>query len=133
MDTVTISLKRGDNNEFYVKYPEDLWSEGGTLFFMAKPEPDNDATDAEAVIDKSYTDSDIVDENDPQNEEGYVVYKCTVDPDNTNGIEVDENTSRVTLSGEISYKNAAGDVASFPQDDNFIQVIVYADIRREDD
>ena len=61
---VTMTFKKGDNVNHSFSMPIGDYSAGGTLFFAAKPEADNDATDAAAVIDKSFSDSVVVEGDD---------------------------------------------------------------------
>lgn len=126
----TMTFKKGDDLTHYYQMPADSWSAGGTLFFTAKPEVDNDVTDANAVIDKSFDDSDIVDDTHEFYDEDYVTYQLEFAPGDITGVNFTDGEKKKKYLGEFQFVSDAGKVTSDPNDDNFIEVIIYADIKR---
>lgn len=117
-----IEFKRGDTITHTFIMPTSSWSPGGTLFFTAKPAVDDDLTDANAVINVSFSDSVAV--NDGTN----VTYTMTFLPAATAAIASNGETS-IDYLGEFQYVNGTS-VSTFPGNDKYIDVIVYFDIRR---
>lgn len=130
MARATIEFKRGDGTTHYFHLPESDWAAGGKLSFIAKPQVDNDATDAAAVINKSFSDSDIIDEGHSLYQEGYKTYELSFSPSDTNNITFDDGESSKTYLGEFQYVSSGGGVTSYPGTNDFLEVVVYGDLRR---
>jgi hypothetical protein len=118
-----IEFKRGDQNIHQFVIPVGQWSAGGTLFFTAKPDVDDDITDANAVINYAFTDADMV--NDGTN----VTYNCVFPPSATTNIASDGEKKRDYLA-EFQFVSLSGVPTTYPGDDNFLDAIVYFDLRR---
>lgn len=125
----TMSFKRGDGRTHYFQIPVESWSAGGKLFFAAKAQPDDDSTDAQAVINKTFTDDDIVDESDFQYDPDFVTYALGFIESDTSSVPFASGDTEETFSGEFQYVPDGGQPMSYPDDDNYIQVVVYADIK----
>lgn len=124
-----MEFKRGDGLTHYFQVPEDSYEAESKLFFAAKPQPDDDTDDLSAVIDKEFGDSDIVDDTHEEYVEGLVTYELAFVPNDITVSFADGSTNKRYL-GEFQYIPAGGFPSSSPEDDNFIEVIVYADIKR---
>lgn len=126
-----IEFKKGDGITHYFKIPADAWTAGGKLMFAAKIQPDDDATDALAVIDKTFDDSVVTDETIDSVD--YKVYTLRFIDTDTADVTFEDHSKRKTYIGEFQYVPAGetDEPETFPADDNFIQVIVYADIKRK--
>jgi hypothetical protein len=131
-NTPQMDFKKGDLQTHYFQLPLEAWTPGGTLWFAAKPDPDNDASDSAAVINKSFGDADIVGALDDDNAEytvGFVTYRLTFEPTDVN-VSFDGGDKNKHFLGEFEFVSSVGEPESFPSDDQFIDVIVYADIKR---
>ena len=126
----TMRFKRGDINVHYFKMPALSWQSGGTLYFAAKPQVDNDNSDAAAVIDKSFTDADIVNDSHPSYDPNFATYELVFNPADITGVTFEDGESRKVYSGEFQFKPNGGHPQSFPNTDDFIEVIIFADIKR---
>lgn len=127
---VTMKFKRGDDLFQYFQIPTASFVAGGTLHFTAKPAVDNDNTDAAAVIDKSFLDSDIVDSSHDEYESGFETYEMAFTLEDITNVTFSNGEKAKKYLGEFQIVGADGKVESFPNDDNFIEVIIYADIKR---
>lgn len=121
---ITMEFKKGDRTIHYFKLPIADYSVGGTLFFAAKAGVDNDATDAAAIIDKSFDDT-VVD-----TDATYATWTLEFDPGDITGVNFSNGEKKKTFLGEFQFVDSDGNPNTFPSDDNFIEVIVYADIKR---
>lgn len=121
---VTMTFKKGDNQTHYFKLPIADYVEGGTLYFVAKPAVDNDATDAAAVIDKSFTDSVVTEDAE------YATWELEFEPGDITGVNFSDGENSKKYIGEFQLVAADGSVSSFPDNNNYIEVIIYADIKR---
>lgn len=121
---VTMTFKKGDNVNHVFKMPIDDYSAGGTLFFAAKPEADNDATDAAAVIDVEFSDSVVT------TDATYATWALAFEPGDITGVNFSDGEKKKSYIGEFQFVDSSGNVSTFPNDDNFIEVIIYADIKR---
>lgn len=122
-----ILFKRGDGITHTFTMPTANWSAGGKLFFAAKPAIDDDTTDAAAVINQTFTDTNVTDVT-----VGGVAmkrYTCYFPPSATNSIASGGATSKDYL-GEFQWVSAGGVPSTFPGDDKFFDVVVYFDVRR---
>lgn len=126
----TMEFKRGDDLTQYFQLPTDSWVAGGTLWFAAKPSVDNDNSDAAAVINKSFTDSAIVDNTDPEYLAGYVTYALDFIPDDIVNVSFSNGEKSKKYLGEFVVVSALGIRESFPANDQYLNVIIYADIKR---
>lgn len=122
-------FKRGDGLTHYFQIPADAWTSGGKLFFAAKPIVDDDSTDAAAIIDVSFTDSDIVDSSHDMYDADYVTYELVFAPSDIGAITFGGDKKKKYL-GEFQFVSSDGVPETFPGDDDFIDVIIYADIKR---
>lgn len=127
---LTMNFKRGDGLTHYFQVPEDSFVAGAKLFFAAKPQPDDDVTDAAAVIDKEFGDGDIVSPGHEQYLEGFVTYELTFEPGDITGVSFGDGSSKRKFKGEFQYVPDTGIPTSSPDDDNFIDVVIFADIKR---
>lgn len=118
-----IEFKRGDTITHTFSMPASSWSAGGKLFFTAKLAVDDDLTDANAVINKSFTDANTV------NDGTTVTYTCLFNPADTNNIVMDGAT-KADYKAEFQWVSASGSVSTFPGNDKFLDAVVYADLRR---
>jgi len=126
----TMEFKRGDDLTHYFQLPEDSWVEGGVLSFAAKPKIDNDDSDAAAVIDKSFTDSAIVTEDDPEYLAGYVTYALDFVPDDIVNVSFSDGSKSKKYLGEFQLVSALNVIETFPADDGYIETIIFADVKR---
>lgn len=124
MATAKMELKKGDGATHYIKIPVSAWAAGGTLFFAAKSQPDDDATDAAAAIKKQFDDSVVTVDTT------WATYTLAFDGTDTANISFSDGSSSKTYSGEFEWVPASGQPISYPGNDDYIQVIVYADINR---
>ena len=116
---------RGDGVTHTFAMPTSGWTSGGTLFFAAKPAIDDDATDAAAVIKKSWNDGSVSDT--VINGVPYKLYTCTFAPADTANIPSNGAQSASYL-GEFQWVNAGGVPVTFPPTDPKIDVVVYFDV-----
>lgn len=125
----TMAFTRGDGANHTCAIPTSSWSAGGKLFFAAKVAPDDDNTDALALIQGQWTDAAVTDV--VINGVAYKQYACHFPPSATNSI-VSDGASSATYEGEFQYvPSGGGDPVTAPADDNKIQVTLYFDIKRE--
>jgi hypothetical protein len=122
-----IEFKRGDGITHYFTMPTSSWSAGGKLFFTAKPAVDDDATDAAAVINATFTDSVVTDTT--VNGVASKKYTCYFPPSATNSIAT-AGASKVDYKGEFQWVSSGGIPSTFPGNDKFLDVVLYADLRR---
>lgn len=120
-----ITMKRGDTRHITLAIDKALYSVGQMVTFMAKKGYDNDPTNANALINKTYGDSDILEQNDTK-----VVYKCTLLPSDTANLEIDlkKGKGELKLIGEFEIRD--GDqVRTLPSGKNFVEIVIYPDIK----
>lgn len=120
-----MEFKKGDGVTHYFYMPADSWTAGGTLFFIAKNEITD--LDAAAIIDEEFSDSVVTDETGDDNV-AYKKYTLYFAPSVTSGIAMGTAKKR-KLFGEFQWVSSGGVPSSFPGNDDFIDVIVYADLR----
>lgn len=117
-----MDLKRGDSRIIHLAIsPASAIPEDATAYFMAKPTPDDDQTDASAAI--NLTSSGRIIEGDS------VKYIFDLLPEHTNSINF-EGKTLITLAGEFEIRTTSGQVYSIPEKNRYIKVNVHADIRR---
>jgi len=124
MANVEMQFKKGDRKVHYFELAEADYIAGGTLYFTAKPAIDNDATDAAAVINKSFDDSVVEIAN------GYARWTLEFLPDDITGVSFANGEKKKKYLGEFHYVNGDNQPSTFPSDDEYIDVIIYADIKR---
>ena len=118
-------MKRGDTRHITLAIDKALCSVGQMVTFMAKKGYDNDPTNTNALINKTYGDSDILEQNDTK-----VVYKCTLLPSDTANLEIDlkKGKGELKLIGEFEIRD--GDqVRTLPSGKNFVELVIYPDIK----
>lgn len=130
MARATMNFKKGDSITHYFRLPTASWSAGGALFFAAKSAPDDDATDGAAVIDKEFSDSDIVTIGHDEYLVGFVTYALNFLAADTSAVSFADGSKKKKYLGEFQFVPTDNQPQSFPGDDDFIEVIVYADIKR---
>lgn len=123
-----ITFTRGDLITHTFAIPATSWSAGGKLFFAAKPAIDDDNTDANAVIERSWDDGAVSDVT--INGVAYKRYTCDFPPSSTNSIDSGGGTSLDYL-GEFQFVPIDNDPMTFPADDNKLDCIVYFDVIRK--
>lgn len=116
-----VEFKRGDGVTHFFKMPVASWASGGKLIFTAKPAVDDDATDATAKIRRVFDDS--VTANDGTN----VTYTCYFPPSDTSGIAM-SGDDKIDYLGEFQWVNAAGVPTTFPGNNKYLDVVLYADV-----
>lgn len=131
MQNASMDFKKGDGQTHYFQLPADSWSAGGTLWFAAKEVPDNDSTDALAVINKSFDDSTII--SDPNHEQyaaGFVTYQLEFLPNDITSVNFAGGESVKVYQGEFQFVRSTGIPETFPSNNEYIEVNIYADIKR---
>jgi len=126
----TMEFKKGDGLTHYFAVEAASWTPGGTLFFAAKQEVDNDATDAAAVINKSFTDANIVASDHEEYDADFVTYELAFVPGDITNVSFTDGEKKQKFLGEFQFVPTTGLPESFPADDEYIEVIIYADIKR---
>lgn len=121
----TMAFKRGDNTTHTFSVPIDVYEVGSSLFFGAKEVPDDDNTDALGVIKKTFTDSHV-DISDGEN----AVWSLSFIPSDTSSISFADGSNSKTFKGEFQLVRPTKGVVSYPGNDEYIDVYVYADINR---
>lgn len=125
-----IEFKKGDAVTHYFGFPVDSWSPGGTLFFAAKPQPDDDVTDGAAVINANFDDNDIIDSTHSFYDPAFVTYELNFVPDDIKNVSFADGAGQRRYDAEYQYIPSGGYPETFPGDDNFLECIIYADIKR---
>jgi hypothetical protein len=125
--TPILQLTRGSGATRTVSIPISLYVSGSTLRFTAKPFPDNDLTDGAAVINKTTTTADTT--TNPL----YAIYVLTFVPSDTSAITFDTTSgqTQIIYVGQLKYTPLGGEPIYFPGTNQYIKVIVDADIPRE--
>lgn len=120
--SMKLALKRGDTRLISFTVPEEIAPSGSTLYFMAKPAPDDDLNDASAVISKQTSDAS-------PDGSGKVRFNLKLAPGDTQNIKMG-GANKVEFLGELEVRTPSGEVYSIPDNNKFMKVTVYADIRR---
>lgn len=118
-----IEFKRGDSKIMKVTIPRRIYETNSKLYFSAKPAVDNDKTDMNAKIESSATFESL-------NEAG-AIFRFDFRPEDTEKVEFNSDGEAVELDGELEYTTPSGKVLSFPNNNKFLKVLVYPDIRRK--
>lgn len=113
-------MKRGDSRSFKLAIGKKEYVSGQTITFMAKPKPDNDPTNQQAVVNRSFGDSDIIERTDT-----HVVYLIKIQPGDTENIAIDKDELKLACECEI--RDSTGRVKTLPSGKNmmnwrFIQI-----------
>ncbi len=112
-----IELFRGDARTLPpVKILRSMWTPGGHLFFGAKSTPDDDITDANAILKKTLDDTHIDSVN---SDATYVAYTIALLP-------ADTTVAAGFYIGEFQFVDANGNPTTFTQ----VAVEITADINR---
>lgn len=121
-----LTMKRGDTRSFAFRLAKKFYSEGQTIHFTVKKEYDNDPTNSQALINKEFSDSDIISETDIS-----MTYKIQLDPSDTENLEIPlrKSKSELKLIGELEVRQSDGKVKTFPSGKKFIEVVIYPDIK----
>ena len=127
---IEMAFKKGDQQIHYFQIPVDSWFPGSVLWFAAKQIVDNDNTDGAAVINKSFTDLDIVDNTHDMYDGQYKTYELEFVPGDTSSVTFANGAKFNKYLGEFQLVSPTGEPESYPSDDSFIEVKVYADIKR---
>lgn len=117
-----IELKRGDSRIITLSIPKLLHTQTARVYFMAKPEFDDDKTDARAVIAKELESSAAVVSGES------VVYRMDIKPADTNSI-VFNGEPYLDYVGELEVRDGDA-VHSFPSGKKGLKVRIYPDVRR---
>lgn len=119
-------MKRGDSRSFSFRMSKGLYEPGQTVAFTAKPFYDNDSTNASAVINKTFTDDDII-----SNTDKHVFYEIKLEPSDTENLEIKLKKGKgvLKLIGELEVRQSDGKVKTFPSGKKFIEVVIYPDIK----
>jgi len=125
MAKAIMKFKRGDGVTHKFTLPIAQYVVGSTLGFTAKPAADNDATDAKAVIEKLFDDTNVDLVVDPLS----ATYNLPFTASDTSDIVFDADVTKMEYVGEFQYISPGKEPKSFPGDNNYISVIVYSDIR----
>lgn len=121
---ITMEFKKGDRRVHYFKLPIADYSTGGTLFFAAKPAVDNDTTDAAAVINKSFTDAVVT------LDATHATWTLEFLPADIVSVNFTNGETKKKYKGEFQFVPTSGYPVTFPDDDSYIEVTIYADIKR---
>lgn len=119
---------RGDAANHGFSIPASAWTAGGRLFFAAKAAIDDDTTDAAALIQGSWTDTDVSDT--VRGGVAYKRYACYFPPSATGSID-SNGASSMSLLGEFQFVPSGGDPVTFPASDEKIDVTLYFDVKRK--
>lgn len=123
---IPMHFKRGDGVTHYFRLPIDNYVPGSFLWFAAKPEPDNDNTDMKAVIDKKFDDTDVDIVTNPN----FAEYTLNFDASDIIGVNYSNGESVKRYKGEFQYLIPGEQPTSFPGDNNYLEVSIFADIKR---
>lgn len=122
-----IEFVRGDGANHTFSMPAANWSAGGKLFFAAKPVIDDDNTDAAAVIQGNWDDTDVSDVT--INGVAYKQYACTFPPSATSGI-LSGGADQLDYLAEFQFVPSDGIPVTFPAAPPKLDCAVYFDVKR---
>lgn len=123
----TMEFKRGIGGHCLFVMDIADYVPGQTIYFTAKPQPDNDPTDALAVINKPFTDADV----DIISRPGKAVYNMEFLPEDIKPILYEEGETVRNYVGEFKQAVPGQTPVAFPARNNYINVPIYAQIRNE--
>ena len=118
-----IEFKRGDSKTITITIPRAIYEDNSKLLFTAKPEVDNDKADTNAKIEATATFEGLT--------EVGAIFRFNFKPSDTDKVEFGADGEAVELNGELEYITPSGKVLSFPNNNKFLKVVVYPDIRRK--
>ena len=122
-----IEFTRGDAAYHTLSIPASSWTAGGKLFFAAKPTIDDDATDANALIQCNWNDSAVTDVI--MGGIAMKQYACTFPPSATSSI-LSHGAPSAEYLGEFQLVSSSGVPTTFPATDQKLDVVLYFDIKR---
>lgn len=96
---------------------------GSTLYFTAKPAIDNDPTNAAAVINKSFNDSNVVLDT------VWATYTCEFLPADMIGITFENGETSIDYVGQFEYLVSGQPPVRFPAANDYIDVRIYAEVK----
>jgi hypothetical protein len=123
-----MTFKKGDGLSHGFKIPASSFVPGGKLWFTAKKVIDNDATDALAVIKKQFDDTVV--SNVTVKGVAYKRWQLDFVPADIVNVNYANGQKKLKFLGEFQIVPLVGAPTSFPADDEFIEVIIYADVMR---
>lgn len=122
---VIMEFKRGTASSHTFKLPIEDYVAGSSLFFTAKPEIDNDSTDANAVINKEFTDAVVSLVTDPL----YATYTLQFNASDIAAILFEDGETELDYLGEFAYVVPGDDPVRFPPDDEYITVKIFGNVK----
>lgn len=125
-----MEFKKGDRQVHYFQLPIEAWAPGGTLWLTVKPEIDNDATDTAAVINKSFDDTKLVLSGHEMYDLAWATYELEFLPTDISNVTFEAGERSRSYLGEFVHIDAANNPNTFPGNDEFIDVKIYADVKR---
>lgn len=127
--TALLQITRGSGATRLFKLPIASYVTGSTLRFTAKLVPDNDLSDAAAVINKEFTDANVDIISDPK----YAIYTMNFAPSDTVAINFDTASSQTQIAyvGQFKFKTPGGQPVYYPDGGKYINVLINADVPRE--
>lgn len=120
-----MEFKRGDDVQHFFELPIASYQAGGTLTFIAKPVVDNDSSNTAAVIQRDFDDT-AADVSTTA-----AIWTLDFPPADTLGIVYEDGASSRQFLGEFQYTQSNGQIKSFPGNNDFIEVVVFGDIKVE--
>ena len=129
----TIEFKRGDQTTHVLQLPVASYVPGALIAFTAKPSPDNDPFDLASVINKEFGEAALA---TPTNQFAayynllYATYVMQFFPADMLKVTFPAGTSELDYVGEFKYTTPGQAPISFPADNNYIKVRIFADIKR---
>lgn len=122
MATTTMIFKRNDNVHHSFSLPIDDYEVGTELFFGAKEVIDDDTSDTLAVLKKTFTDSDV------SLTITTATWSMSFEPSDTASISFSDGSDEKHFKGEFQLVRPTKGTVSYPDKNNYIDVIVYADV-----
>lgn len=122
-----IEFVRSGNCSHGFTMPLSAWSAGGTLYFIAKEQPDDDPNDTKAVINKPFSD----DVATVDSTAGTVRYQLDFVPADVTIAKIPfaNGSTKAKFKGQFKFVSADGVIQYFPANDKFYEVNVYANLR----
>lgn len=130
MATPVMEFKKGDLQVHYFQLPIESWVTGGTLWFTVKPQIDNDSSDAAAIINKSFDDTKVVLSDHEMYDALFATYELEFAPGDISNVTFEDGEKVRSYIGEFVHVGADGNPETFPANDDYISVKVYADVKR---
>lgn len=130
MATPIMEFKKGDTQVHYFQVPIESWAPGGVLWFIAKPDTDNDGTDAAAVINKSFDDTKVVLSDHEMYDASFATYELEFVANDIVNVTFEPGETARAYFGEFVIVDANNAQQTFPSNDEFIDVKIFADLKR---